>query len=81
MSLAPALIPPAGSVFGSENGLMTRTTPSTFAWVPATLPCASPAAAWVVVASFMPTGRMIRLVTKSDQLCPDTAWINWPATR
>ena len=76
MSLAPALMPPAGSVFGSEKGFTGLTTPSTRACVAATFPCASLAAAWVVVASRMPTGRMIRLVTKSDQLCPDTAWIS-----
>lgn len=81
MSLAPALMPPAGSVFGSEKGFTTWTVPFTRAWVVATLPEASAAEAWVVVAWRMPTGRRIRVVTKSDQLCPETRWISWPATR
>ena len=69
MSLAPALMPPAGLVLSLANGAMTRTLPSTGAWVAATLP-PLPAAEWCTLLPVMPSGVRIRRVTKSSQLMP-----------
>ena len=67
----------------SDEGLdrlLKRTTPSTEAWVAATLP-STPAAECSTLLPVIPTGRRIRSVTKSSQLRPLTTSITSPAMR